>query len=165
MKYLKKITFNIEWNYKIIVLFLFLIIFPNFLGLINLNTVLGFKIHFFQIAIFLAALIYGPIGGMLSGFIGSFYSALIMHNPYIIIGNMILGFFFGLFVRYRLNIIIAVILAYSIQIPWLILTDYYLVNLPMSFILKLILALAISNLIWAIVAYYTAKPIKNLLKC
>lgn len=165
MEYSEKFSFNVEWNYKTITLFLFLMIFPNLLGLINLNTVWGFKIHFFQIAVFIAALIYGPKGGLLSGLVGSLYSAFVMSNPYIVIGNAILGFFVGLFVRYNLNTIIAVMLAYSIQLPWLIITDYYLVNLPISFILRLILALAISNMIWAIVAHYTVKPIKESLRC
>lgn len=165
MEYAEKFSFNVKWNYKTITLFLFLMILPNLLGLINLNTVWGFKIHFFQIAVFIAALIYGPKGGLLSGLVGSLYSAFVMSNPYIVIGNAILGFFVGLFVRYNLNTIIAVMLAYSIQLPWLIITDYYLVNLPISFILRLILALAISNMIWAIVAHYTVKPIKESLRC
>jgi len=165
MEYTEKFSFNVKWNYKTIVLFLSLMILPNLLGLINLNTVWGFKIHFFQIAVFIAALIYGPKGGMLSGLVGSLYSAFVMGNPYIAIGNAILGFFVGLFVRYKFNTIIAVMLAYLIQLPWLIITDYYLVSLPTNFILKLILALAISNLIWAIVANYTVKPIKESLRC
>ena len=165
MEYAEKFSFNVKWNYKTIVLFLSLMILPNLLGLINLNTVWGFKIHFFQIAVFIAALIYGPKGGMLSGLVGSLYSAFVMGNPYIAIGNAILGFFVGLFVRYKFHTIIAVMLAYLIQLPWLIITDYYLVSLPTNFILKLILALAISNLIWAIVANYTVKPIKESLRC
>jgi len=165
MEYSEKFSFNVEWNYKTMALFLFLMILPNLLGLINLSTVWGFKIHFFQIAVFIAALIYGPKGGLLSGLVGSLYPAFIMSNPYIVIGNAILGFFVGLFVRYNLNTIIAVMLAYCIQLPWLIITDYYLVNLPISLILRLILALAISNLVWAIVANYTVKPIKESLIC
>jgi len=165
MEYRNKFSFNIKWGYKTISLFIFLIILPNLLGMMNISTVWGFKIHFFQIAVFIAALIYGPKGGLLSGLLGSTYSAIIMNNPYIIIGNAILGFFVGLFIRYKLHTIIAVILAFLIQLPWLILTDYYLVNLPMGFILRLILALAISNLVWATAAHYSAKPIKKALKC
>lgn len=158
-------SFNVKWNYKTISLFAFLLLLPNLLGMINLSTALGFKIHFFQLAIFIAALIYGPGGGLLSGFVGSFYSAMIMGNPYIIGGNMILGFFVGLFTRYKLHTIIAVLLAYIVQLPWLIITDYYFAHLPVTFIKPLIVALLISNSVWALVAHYSIKPIRKSLGC
>ena len=161
MEYVNKFSFNIEWNYKTITMFLFLLLLPNLLGTINLGTIFGFKIHFFQLAVFIAALIYGPKGGFLSGLVGSIYSAFIMHNPYLVIGNAILGFFVGLFVRYKMHTIIAVLLAYVIQLPWLIITDYYIVNLPWGFIWRLMIALLISNLLWATIAHYTIKPIKR----
>lgn len=157
------LSFNIKWSYKTISLFFILLILPNFLGMINLATPWGFKIHFFQLAIFIAALIYGPKGGALAGLVGSTYSALIMNNPYIMIGNVILGFFAGLFNKFEWNIIIVVLLAYGIQLPWLIISDYYLMHLPPTFINGLIISLAVSNIIWAIVASYTIKPIKKLL--
>ena len=165
MEHLNKLSFNVEWNYKTISLFLFLLVLPNMMGLININTMWGFKIHFFQLAIFISALVYGPKGGLLSGVVGSTYLAVIMNNPYIILGNAILGFFVGLFTRYKINTIAAVLLAYVIQIPWLVLTDYYLVRLPILFILKLVLALFISNLIWAMVSQYISKQIKRSLRC
>jgi len=165
MEYEDRFSFNIKWDYKTVSFLVFLVVLPNLLGLINLGTIPGFKIHFFQIAIFIAALIYGPKGGLLSGLIGSLYPAFITGNPYIMIGNAILGVSVGIFLRYKKNIIIAVLLAYVIQLPWLIITDYYLVNLSMSFILKLILALLISNIIWATIAHYTVKPIKKYLRC
>jgi len=161
MEYANKLSFDVEWNYKTIGLFIFLLALPNLLGAINIGTIWGFKLHFFQIAVFIAALVYGPTGGMLSGLVGSVYSAVVMHNPYIAVGNAILGFFAGFFVRYKMHTIIAVMLAYAIQLPWLVLTDYYLVNLPFGFIWKLVIALLISNIIWATAAHYTAKPIKK----
>lgn len=162
MEFANKLSFNVEWNYKTISLFLFLIILPNFLGMLNISTPFGFKIHFFQMGIFIAALLYGPKGGLFAGLIGSAYSAIVMHNPYIIIGNVLLGFFVGLFIRYKIHTIIAVALAFLIQLPWLISTDYYIVGLPMVFIIKLVIALAISNLIWATVSHYAVKPMRNL---
>ncbi|MBD3164263.1 hypothetical protein GF323_03620 [Candidatus Woesearchaeota archaeon] len=160
MDYKNIFSFDIKWSSKTVSLFIFLLILPNFLGMINLSTKTGFKIHFFQYAVFLAAIIYGPKGGLLSGFVGSTYSAFIMHNPYIAVGNAILGFFTGLFIRYGSKTILAVLLAYIIQLPWLILTDYFLVHLPMSFIMPLIMALFFSNIVWAIAAHYTAKLVK-----
>lgn len=158
------LSFNIKWNYKTIGLFVFLLVLPNFLGMINISTPWGFKIHFFQLAIFIAALIYGPKGGLLSGLVGSTYSAFLMHNPYIIGGNVILGFFVGLFVRFGWPTIFVVLLAYLVQLPWLIITDYYFVHLPISFIKALIIALLISNIIWATVAHYFVKFIKKSLE-
>ncbi|MFC1754547.1 ECF transporter S component [Thermoproteota archaeon] len=161
MDYKSIFTFDTEWNYRSLGMLIFLIFLPNLLGLINMPTVFGFKIHIFQVAIFIAAVIYGPTGGLLSGLVGSTYSAFIMHNPYIIVGNMLLGFFVGFFARYKIHTVIAVILAYVIQLPWLILTDYYLVGLSAGFITALVIALAVSNIIWAVVAHYTALPLKR----
>ncbi len=149
-----QISFDIKWNRKNLILFLSLIVLPNLLGLFNLSTPWGFKIHFFQLAIFIAAAIYGPKGGALSGLVGSIYSAIIMSNPYLLVGNVILGFFVGLFVRLKLPLLLAVLFAYCLQLPWLIITDYYLVHLEMRFIIGLILSLAASNIIWGIGAHY-----------
>ena len=164
MQYKNLFSFNMKWNYKTVSAFIFLIFLPNLLGMINLSTPWGFKLHFFQLAIFIAALIYGPKGGLLSGLIGSIFSAWTMHNPYIIVGNVILGFFVGFFVRLGWHTLLAVLTAYLIQLPWLIITDYYLVSLPFVFIMNLIIALAISNLVWGLLAHYAVKPINNLLK-
>jgi uncharacterized membrane protein len=164
MDFADRFKFGVEWNYKTVTLFAVLLFLPNLLGMINVGTAIGFKIHFFQIAIFIAALIYGPFGGLLSGLIGSFYSAIIMNNPYIIIGNMILGFFAGYFCRKRFNTIVAVLLAFCIQLPWIVLTDFYLVGLSMPFIYSLILALLVSNILWAFIAHHSYKPIKNSLR-
>src|SRR3989338_298963 len=159
MEYKNVFSFDIKWNYKTTSMFLFLLVLPNFLGMVNLPTSFGFQIHFFQVAVFLAALIYGPSGGLLSGIIGSVYPAIIMHNPYIVGGNAILGFFAGLFARYGIKTLFAVWLAFLIQLPWLVITDYYLVHLPVKFITALVVALAVSNTMWAIAALYASKQI------
>ncbi len=164
MDYKNIFSSDLEWNYRTTGLFIILMALPNLLGMINISTASGFKLHLFQIAIFFAAMIYGPAGGALSGFFGSVYSAFIMHNPYIIIGNVILGLFAGLFAR-KLNIIIAVMLAYLIQLPWLVLSDHYLAGLPGSFILPLVIALAVSNLLWATLVHLANKPLRDLIKC
>ena len=153
--------FNVDWNYRTIGLFLVLLALPNLLGMINISTPFGFTIHFFQLAIFLAAAIYGPSGGLLSGAIGSAYSAIAMSNPYIAVGNAILGFFAGLFMRYGLNLVLAVALAFTIQLPWLILTDYFLVGMPLQTIGLLVLALAVSNTVWAGITQITYQGLKD----
>ena len=154
-----KLGFNIDWNVKYIIGFAVLLLIPNLLGMINLPTVWGFKIHFFQIAIFLAAIIYGPKGGALAGLVGSTYSAFLMTNPYIILGNVILGFFVGLFVRYEMNVVVAVVLAYIIQLIWLVPTDLFLIGMPMIILKNLVIALLISNIIWGLVAWMVARKL------
>ena len=154
------LDFNINWNYKSISLLIFLLIIPNLLGAINLTLFSTVKIHFFQIAIFLAAFIYGPKGGALAGLTGSIFSAYLMSNPYLIIGNIILGFFAGLFFKKKLSAITAVLIAFAIQLLWLILTDYYLIHLPIKIITSIIIALLISNILWAFIASKTTKHLK-----
>ena len=158
-------SFNVKWNYRAITLFAVLLILPNLLGLINLATPWGFKIHHFQFAIFMAAFIYGPKGGAISGLVGSLYAAFLMQNPYLIVGNVLLGFFAGWFFRKRLPAIAAVMIVFLIQLPWLVVTDYYLVHMPVSVILRLVLALAVSNVIWAAISSYLSRPVKRSIRC
>jgi hypothetical protein len=153
---------DIRWGRKAVGLLLALTILPNILGAINFGTLWGFKIHTFQLAVFAAAFVYGPTGGLASGFFGSLYSAIVMKNPYIMVGNAILGFFAGLFARRGVRAVYAGVLAYAIQLPWLVLSDYYLAHLPMTFIKPLAVALLFSNIVWAAAADRLAKPLTKL---
>lgn len=159
-KYKNTFNFNIKWTWKTITLLAFLAIFPNVLGLFH-TTIFGVRIHFFQYLIFLAALVYGPYGGLISGAFGSLYTAIALHNPYIVIGNMLLGSLFGLFVRLKWNVIMAVLTAYLIQLPWLWVTDIYLVGMPLNVVKGVVVALFISNILWATVAGLTYKKVKK----
>lgn len=152
--------FNIRWNWKTVSLFLMLAAFPNILGAFH-GSVFGVRIHFFQYLIFLAAVIYGPFGGAISGAFGSVYTALALNNPYIVVGNIILGFFVGFFVRKGLNAVVAVLMAYAIQLPWLWVTDVYLAHMPVGVVNMIVIALLISNIIWGVFAWLTAKQIKR----
>lgn len=154
--------FNLSCNWKSIILFSFLLIFPNILGLFH-STIFGIRIHYFQYLIFIAAIIYGPIGGLLSGMCGSIHTALALNNPYIIIGNMILGFFVGLFYRTNNRIIISVIIAYLIQLPWLWITDLYFANMHVNIVKGIVVGLLISNIIFAIITKLTYKKIKKII--
>ena len=155
-----KNIFGIEYNWKTLSLLIFLAVFPNILGLFHTN-VFGVRIHFFQYLIFLAAMIYGPFGGAIAGAFGSMYTAVALHNPYIIIGNIILGTLVGLFYK-RINIVIAVLLAYLIQLPWLWVTDIYIAGMPASVVKGIVIGLLISNIVMAFIAWGTAKRIKQL---
>lgn len=125
MKQGDTIVYYWQKNNQMISLLIILFILPNLLSLVNITTPWGFKIHFFQLAIFIAAIPYGPRGGLLAGALGSILPAFLAHNPYIIIGNMILGLLAGLFIKRGLSIIWAALLAYSLELPWLIFTDLH----------------------------------------
>jgi len=155
---------DVKWTWKTISLLSFLAIFPNVLGLFH-TSIFGIRIHFFQYLIFLAAIIYGPLGGLVSGAFGSIWTVAALNNPYIAIGNMILGFFVGFLIRLKWNIILAVLTAYLIQLPWLWITDIYLAHMPINVVKGAVVALFISNIIWAAIAGLTYEKIKELLKC
>jgi len=152
---------GIEWDYKKILLLISLLIFSNILSLFHFQL-FGLRIHFFQYLIFLAAFIFGPVGGILSGGLGSMYTAIAMNNPYIAVGNMILGGFAGLFMRKKIGIIPSVIFAYAIQVPWLWLTDIYLAGMAVKYVNMIVIALLVSNILCASITKLTAKNIKNL---
>jgi len=162
MEYKNIFGFRNEWNWKTISLFCFLAVFPNILGLVHID-VFGFRIHFFQYLVFLAAIVYGPVGGAVSGAFGSVYTATMLHNPYIIAGNIFLGFLVGLFVRHKFHIVLAAILAYLAQMPWLWYSDIYLAGMPVAVVQKIVVALLVSDVIMALAAGYSYKPVKALI--
>lgn len=147
-----------------VIMLLILAALPNVLGMINLPTVMGFKIHTFQYAIFLAAALYGPVGGVLSGGVGSMFTVLMLGNPYIAVGNIILGFMTGLFFRKGFGLIQSVLLAFAIQIPWLYLSDVYFAGMKSDLVINIIIALSVTNIIWAIAAKYSWKKIEKVTK-
>jgi len=154
-------TFGIEINRRSLILLLILGIVPNLIGAINLPTIWGFKIHLFQFVVFVSAALYGPVGGLISGGLGSSYSALMLGNPYIIIGNIILGTFTGILFRKGFNLIISVMIAYLIQLPFLWISDVYLVKMPSEIVVKIVIALFISNIFWAVLAKRSYPKIKE----
>ncbi|MBW2974449.1 hypothetical protein KY366_01910 [Candidatus Woesearchaeota archaeon] len=152
--------FNVRWTWKTITLLAFLAVFPNVLGLVH-TTVFGVRVHFFQYLIFLAAIIYGPAGGMVSGAFGSVYTAAALGNPYVIIGNVILGGVFGVLIRLKWHVISAVLTAYLIQMPWLWVTDVYLAGMPVKVVNGIVIALLISDVLWAVVAGWSSKYVSK----
>jgi len=151
---------ELPWNRKTVGALL-LVFLPNILSMVNLTTPGEFKIHTFQVAIFLAASLLGPLGGLLSGLIGSLFSAVALSNPYLLIGNGILGFFTGWFLRRGIRPLFAVWMAFCLQLLWLIPTDYFLAGLSASFIQNLVLMLFLSNTLWAVVASGLREPLKR----
>jgi len=164
MQYKNIFDFDVKNSWKSISLLAFLAIMPNFLGMINISTSWGFKIHFFQYLVFLAAIIYGPLGGAVSGAFGSLFTAVMLNNPYILVGNVILGFFVGVLFRLNWNIVLAALGAYLIQMPWLYYSDIYLAHMPVKVVYGVIIALFFSDILWAGLAWITYKPIKGMIK-
>ena len=140
-----------------------LVLLPCFLSLVNVTFAQSWKIHFFPAAIFLAAISFGPAGGMIAGVTGSLYSAILLGNPYLIVGNALMGFLTGVFFRKTSKIIPSAMLAFACQLPWLIVSDYYFVGLPAMFIAKLAVVLFLGNLLWALLTSLGMKPIRKYL--
>ncbi|MBI2872224.1 MAG: hypothetical protein HYY00_03435 [Chloroflexi bacterium] len=143
---------NTSWNMRTATILLIMAVLPNLLGALEYVTVLGYRVHFFQGPVFLAAAMYGPLGGGLAGAAGSVYTAASLGNPYIVVGNLLLGGLTGLFLRFRLPLVAAVLLAYLVQLPFLWATDVYLVGMPVAVVQKVVIALLVTNIIWALVA-------------
>ncbi len=140
-----------------------LVLLPCLLSLINVTFAGNWKIHFFPAAIFLAALSFGPAGGLIAGVTGSLYSAVFLGNPYLMAGNALLGFLTGVFFRKTGRMVPAAMLAFACQLPWLILSDYYFVHLPVGFIASLVIVLCLGNLLWALLIDLAMTPVKRYL--
>jgi len=90
---------------------------PFALSLINVTFAESWKIHFFPAAIILAAVIFGPVGGIIAGVTGSVYTALFLVIPYIFAGNAIFGLLIAVFYRKTGKIVLSVLLAYLCELP------------------------------------------------
>jgi uncharacterized membrane protein len=98
------------------------------------------EIHLMQLPIILTGLALGPWTGGLVGFIGATVMAFRLRppNPYILLGNAILGFMTGAFysrlkkmrVRPIIPQVISVLGAYFVQFPYVYVTDVYLMPIP-----------------------------------
>ncbi|MDD3250196.1 MAG: hypothetical protein GX874_04150 [Smithella sp.] len=148
---------------RIALAFSLLVLLPCVLSLINITFAHSWRIHFFPAAIFLAAVCFGPAGGMAAGVTGSLYSAILLGNPYLIAGNALLGWMTGVFFRKTGKIIPSVLLAFACQLPWLVVTDFYFVGLPAVYIAKLALVLFLGNFLWALLIHPAVGPIKKYL--
>ena len=139
----------------------------NILGIFSIPLGLT-SIHLMQLPIILSGLVLGLWSGGITGFIGTILMAYTLSpsNPYILLGNAILGFFTGLIYSYlkktkKRQIIpqtLSVLAAYLIQLPYLYITDVYFMPIPSQVVLtvilpKLLLEDMISVLISHIVLY------------
>lgn len=106
------------------------------------------KIHFMQLPIILSGLLLGPFAGGMVGFIGATVMAFTLPTPnlFVLPGNAILGFFTGFFYlrlkRIRPLIVpqlLSVLCAIAIHFPYVYISDVYLMTMPSSFVLSVIL--------------------------
>ena len=153
---------NAKYYRKAISIFFVLILLPLSLSLINITFAESWKIHFFPAAVILAAIVFGPAGGVIAGISGSIYTALFLGNPYIIVGNALFGLLTAIFYKKTGKVVFSALLAYVCELPWLILTDYYLAHLTADFIAKLVIVLFLGNLLWATIIELSIKPIRKL---
>jgi uncharacterized membrane protein len=139
---------------KSVALFLALIVAANLLGALNLPLAFGLKLHTFQLAVFAASLFFGPVGGAWAGGLGSLFSAYQMGNPYIVIGNLLLGFAAGYFMKKGRGVFLSALLAAVIQAAWVWISDVYFFGMPERKAAMILLALLFSNALWAAAAAF-----------
>ena len=80
------------------------------------------SVHFFQLAIFLSGILAGPWAGLASGAVGSLYMSA-TKIPFIVGGIALLGFSVGLFAK-KVRLVFAGLLAWLVQAPYVLVTDY-----------------------------------------
>jgi uncharacterized membrane protein len=124
------------------------------------------SIHFFQLAIFLSGVLAGPWAGLLSGAVGSLYMG-IARIPFIIGGIAILGACTGLFAK-RFRPVTACLLAWLVQAPYIVVTDYvwftYFVGTPSSVALSLIAPIMVNLGLQAVVCAVLADVIVHFVR-
>ena len=105
------------------------------------------RFHLLQVPIILAGLSLGPWIGGLVGFVGAGVMAYNTLNPYLLLGNAILGFSVGaVYSRLKrrkgiplLPQLISVIVAFIVQSPYVYVTDVFLVGMPSPLVQTVIL--------------------------
>jgi len=140
-----------------------LVLLPFILSLMNMTFAQSWKIHFFPAAIILAAMIFGATGGLVAGVAGSLYSALLLGNTYLVIGNALFGLLTGVFYKKTGQLMLSVIMAFVCELPWLIVSDYYFMELSAEFIVRLAVVLFLADILWAALIHLMNKPLRKYL--
>ena len=114
------------------------------------------ELHFFQAAVFASAFLFGPFAGLAVGAVSSAYTGLyVIHNPWIIGGNAILGLAAAYFYT-RMHPVKAALAAFAVQLPYLLVTDIYLASTPISVEAGLAFTLLVECIICGFVAWKIA---------
>lgn len=114
------------------------------------------SIHMTQLPIFIAGVLAGPWAGLLTGAVGGLYMSITV-IPFIVAGLALLGFSAGWFTRrLRLRPFLASILAWCVQAPYVLVTDYiwfaYSRLMPPSVALATVTTILIKMTVEAIIA-------------
>ncbi len=127
------------------------------------------SIHFFQLAIFLAAILAGPWAGLLSGAVGGLYMGF-TRIPFIVGGIALLGGITGIFAK-KFRPVTACLMAWLIQLPYILVTDYlwftspyflgYSSTIALSLMTPIVVSLGIEALICAIFADVIFRYVKK----
>ena len=124
------------------------------------------SIHFFQLAVFLAAVLAGPWAGLLSGAIGGLYMG-VTRIPFIVGGIALLGACAGFFSK-RFRPVAASLLAFLVQLPYVLVTDYvwftYFVGNPPAAALSILAPIIVTLALEAVVCAFLAGGIVHYLK-
>lgn len=121
------------------------------------------QLHFFQMGIFLSAFLFGPFAGALVGALSSSFNGLYMiHNPWIIGGNALLGFFTA-YLYTKTTPFKAAMGGYAIQLPYLVATDVLFAGMPLMIVLGLAATLFAENLLCAFAAATMAPHLRAML--
>jgi uncharacterized membrane protein len=121
------------------------------LSALSVPFLLGVRIHFFQVAIMLAGVVGGPVSGLIAGGLGAVYTAALMSNPTIVLGNALLGLFTGIFVRKMRPVLAGILSWVLIQAPWLYLSETYILNVPGSVMQTILITLTVEDAICAVI--------------
>ncbi len=124
---------------------------------------MSWEFHFFQLGIFLSAFLFGPFAGAVVGAFSSSYNGLfIIHNPWIIGGNALLGFS-AAYLYTKTTPFKAAMAAYAIQLPYLVATDVLFAGMAPMIVLGLAATLLAENVLCAFMAVSMAPHVKALL--
>lgn len=124
-------------------------------------------VHFTQLPIYLAALLAGPAAGLITGAVGALYmSSFVAQIPFIVGGLAILGFVTGV-LRKRYRPFVAGTLAWVVQAPYVVVTDFVwftiVVHMPTEAAWALIFQLMIALTIEAVIGSALAQIIVSYL--
>jgi len=124
-------------------------------------------VHFSQLPIFVAGIVTGPAGGLMTGAVGGLYMSF-FKIPFIIGGLAILGLATGFFGK-RVRPLYAGLLAWLVQAPYVVLTDYvwfatFLQRTPQSawaFVASIMTVLTIEAVVSSALTEITVRYLKK----
>ena len=124
-------------------------------------------VHFSQLPIFVAGIVTGPAGGLMTGAVGGLYMSF-FKIPFIIGGLAILGLATGFFGK-RVRPLYAGFLAWFVQAPYVAVTDYvwfatFLQRTPQAawaFVASIMTVLTIEAVVSSALAEITVRYLKR----